>query len=77
VLVAVIVWGLTAWGFFPAQQTRLIGITGLKSAPVILSLHASFMYLGFSIGAALGSFILTQESVADLFWVGGLCVIGS
>jgi predicted MFS family arabinose efflux permease len=77
VLVAVMVWGLTAWGFFPAQQTRLIGITGLKSAPVILSLNASIMYLGFSIGAALGSFILTQGSVADLGWVGGLCVIGS
>jgi predicted MFS family arabinose efflux permease len=35
------------------------------------------MYPGFSIGAALGSFILTQGSVADLGWVGELCVIGS
>jgi predicted MFS family arabinose efflux permease len=77
VLIAVIIWGLTAWGFFPAQQSRLIGITGLKGIPVILSLNASFMYLGFSIGAAVGSFVLTQGNVTDLGWVGGLWVLSS
>jgi predicted MFS family arabinose efflux permease len=35
------------------------------------------MYLGFSLGAALGSFVLTQASLADLGWVGGLCVLAS
>ncbi len=77
VLAALIVWGATAWGFFPAQQSRLIGIIGLKGAPVVLSLNASFMYLGFSVGAALGSLTLTAGSVADLGWVGGLCVLTS
>ena len=56
---------------------RLIGISGLRAAPVILSLNASFMYLGFSLGALLGSFTLTRGSVADLGWVGGLCVLAS
>lgn len=74
VLIAVMVWGFAGWGFFPAQQARLIGIIGLRGAPVILSLNASFMYLGFSLGAALGSFTLTKGSVADLGWVGALCV---
>ena len=77
VLTAVVIWGLTAWGFFPAQQSRLISITGLKGTPVILSLNASFMYLGFSFGAAVGSFVLTQGSVTDLGWVGGLWVVSS
>ncbi len=77
VLVAIVVWGFTAWGFFPAQQTRLIGIAGIKVAPVILSLNASFMYLGFSIGATLGAFTLTHGGVADLGWVGALCVLVS
>ncbi|MGH6941263.1 MFS transporter [Hypericibacter sp.] len=76
-LVAIVVWGITGWGFFPAQQARLIGITGVKGASIILSLNASFMYLGFSLGAALGSFVLTQASLADLGWVGGLCVLAS
>ena len=77
VLIAIGIWGLTGWGFFPAQQVRLIGISGLRAAPVILSLNASFMYLGFSLGAVLGSFTLTRGSVADLGWVGGLCVLAS
>ena len=77
VLAAVIASGATAWGFFPAQQSRLIGIIGLKGAPVVLSLNASFMYLGFSLGAALGSLTLTAGRVADLGWVGGLCVLAS
>jgi len=77
VLIAVGVWGFSGWGFFPAQQVRLIGISGLRAAPVILSLNASFMYLGFSLGALLGAFTLTQGSVADLGWVGGICVMGS
>jgi predicted MFS family arabinose efflux permease len=73
VLIAVAVWGLAGWGFFPAQQARLIGITGAKVAPVILSLNASFMYLGFSFGAVLGSLTLTHGSLSDLGWVGALC----
>jgi predicted MFS family arabinose efflux permease len=77
VLVAIIVWGVSAWSFFPAQQARLIGVAGPKLAPVILSLNASFMYLGFSLGAALGSFTLTRGSVADLGLVGALCVLAS
>jgi predicted MFS family arabinose efflux permease len=77
VLISVFIWGFTAWGFFPAQQTRLIGITGIKVAPIILSLNASFMYLGFSLGAALGSFTLTRGGVSDLGWVAALCVLGS
>lgn len=77
VLISMIFWAFNAWGFLPTQQSRLIGIAGLKTAPVILSLNASFMYLGFSMGAALGSFTLSRGSVADLGWVGALSVLAS
>ncbi len=70
VLCAIVVWGLTAWGFYPAQQARLIGIGGHKVAPVVLSLNMTFMYAGFSAGAALGSVVLAHGSVANLGWVG-------
>ncbi|WP_210254962.1 MFS transporter [Methylocapsa sp. S129] len=76
-LVAIVVWGLSAWAFFPAQQTRLIGIAGIKVAPVVLSLNASFMFLGFSLGAALGSVTLTYAAPSALGWVGSLCVLAS
>ncbi len=77
VLISVVIWGFTAWGFFPAQQARLIGIVGIKVAPIILSFNASFMYLGFSLGAALGSLTLTHGGVSELGWVAALCVCGS
>jgi predicted MFS family arabinose efflux permease len=77
VLIAVAIWGFTAWGFFPAQQARLISITGAKVAPVILSLNASFMYVGFSFGAVLGSLTLTRGSLSDLGWVGALCELAA
>jgi predicted MFS family arabinose efflux permease len=63
-------WGMSAWAFFPAQQTRLIEIVGVPSAPVALSLNASFMYLGFSLGAALGGFSLVHVGPRNLGFVG-------
>ena len=42
-LVAIAVWGVAGWGFFPSQQARLLEIGGLGVAPIALSLNASFM----------------------------------
>ncbi len=75
VFIAIIVWGVTAWGFFPVQQSHLIGVAGVKVASIVLSLNASFMYFGFSLGAALGSFTLIRSSVVGIGWVGALCEI--
>jgi predicted MFS family arabinose efflux permease len=77
VVAAIIVWGVAGWGFFPAQQARLIAIAGLKVAPIALSLNASSMYLGFSLGAALGSITLIYASVTSLGWVAALCQVAA
>jgi predicted MFS family arabinose efflux permease len=77
IMIGVVVWGVAAWGFFPAQQARLIGKAGLKNAPIVLSLNASFQYFGFSLGAMLGALTLANGGVAHLGWVGGLCVLGA
>jgi DHA1 family purine base/nucleoside efflux pump-like MFS transporter len=58
IVLAIAVWGVSAWAFFPAQQARLISIAGVKVAPVARSLNASFQFLGFSAGGALGSLTL-------------------
>ncbi|BAI75594.1 putative major facilitator superfamily MFS-1 (plasmid) [Azospirillum sp. B510] len=70
----IIAWGFGAWAFYPGQQARLIGITGPQHAPIILSVNASFHYFGFSVGAALGSLVLSLASVRELGWIGALCV---
>ena len=41
--------------------------------PVALSLNASFMYLGFSTGAALGSVSLLHVGARDLGFIGAAC----
>ncbi len=73
VLAAMALWGMSSWAFFPAQQTRFIELVGVTSAPVALSLNASFMYLGFSLGAALGGFSLLHVGPRNLGFVGAVC----
>ena len=75
VLPLVALWGLSGWGFFPPQQARLIGVAGVANASVALSLNASFMYLGFSIGAFLGSLVVGLLSVAWIGLAGALCIL--
>jgi len=77
VLLAVVAWGVAHWGFYPAQQSSLISVAGLQATPVALSLNASFMYLGFSLGAFLGSLILVLASAADLGWAGAVCELAA
>jgi predicted MFS family arabinose efflux permease len=74
VVVAVIVWGIAHWSFYPAQQVRLIGLAGTRAAPIATALNASFMYLGFSLGAATGSLtlMLGHGVVGNLGWVAAL-----
>jgi predicted MFS family arabinose efflux permease len=74
ILLAIVLWGVSAWSFWPAQQERLISIAGMKVAPIALSLNASFQFLGFSSGAVLGSLTLTNASPLALGWVGAICV---
>jgi predicted MFS family arabinose efflux permease len=77
ILLAIALWGVSAWSFFPAQQMRLISIAGVKVAPVALSLNASFQFLGFSAGAALGSLTLAKASPLALGWVGSVPAVCS
>jgi predicted MFS family arabinose efflux permease len=69
IVVAVLVWGVAGWSFYPPQQARLVEVAGLKATPIALSLNASFMYLGFSIGAATGSLVIHASGPASLGWV--------
>jgi predicted MFS family arabinose efflux permease len=64
---------MSSWAFFPAQQARFIELVGVPSAPVALSLNASFMYFGFSFGAALGGFSLLHIGARNLGFVGAMC----
>jgi predicted MFS family arabinose efflux permease len=73
VLLSLAAWGLTVWGFFPAQQARLIALVAGEAAPLVLSLNASAMYLGFAAGSALGGAVLSRGSTAGVALAAALC----
>ena len=50
---AMVVWGVSAWSFSPAQQHRLIGLSG-KASGIVVPLNPSAIYLGSALGAAIG-----------------------
>jgi predicted MFS family arabinose efflux permease len=77
VLIGVVAWGVSHWAFYPAQQAVLINLAGLRGTPIALSLNASFMYLGFSLGAALGSLVLSFTSVINLGWTAAACEVAA
>lgn len=70
-LPAIVVWGLTTFGFYPAQQNMLVNRGGVALAPVVLSLSASFQYVGFSLGAMVGGWTVAHVSAGAVGWVGG------
>jgi len=62
-LLAVAAWGFSVWSFFPAQMARLIAASSAAQASVSLSLNTSTMYLGFSIGSAIGAGIVSGGNI--------------
>lgn len=77
VMLAIAAWGVAHWAFYPAQQATLVSKAGVAAAPIALSLNASFMYLGFSLGAALGSITIQYSSLANLGFVSALAAAGA
>src|ERR1700730_12445158 len=75
VFCSIIVWALAACSFFPLQQARLIETTEHTVTPIVLSLNAPFMFVGFYARAALGSLTVGRSSVAHLGLVGATCEV--
>ncbi|MES2937534.1 MAG: MFS transporter [Pseudomonadota bacterium] len=65
----VAVWGFAGWAFAPAQQIALMRLAP-QAPPIVLSLNASAMYLGISLGAFMGSLAVAHASVRAVPWVG-------
>jgi len=71
-LLAVAGWGFSVWSFFPAQMARLIVAGGQSHASVALSLNTSTMYLGFSIGSAIGAGII---AIGNVWMIGAAAAV--
>jgi len=75
-LAAVALYGIASYAFNPAQQHRLIWLSG-PSAAIVLSLNASAIYLGSALGAFLGGLVLKYGSGALLGYFGGACALAA
>ncbi len=65
-------WGFSVWSFFPAQMARLIAAGSPAQASVALALNTSTMYLGFSVGSAMGAGII---AVGVLWAIGAVAAV--
>ncbi|GGD97517.1 MFS transporter [Paenibacillus nasutitermitis] len=73
-ITAMALWGFSGYAFNPAQQHRLIDLSGSMSG-VVLSLHNSFIYLGSALGALFGGLGLKYGSVNNLGFFSGAAVL--
>ncbi|WP_225724785.1 MULTISPECIES: MFS transporter [unclassified Nocardia] len=64
-------WGIFGWSFAPIQQHRLIDLAP-SATGIVLSLNASAVYLGISLGSLAGSFALNRIGPAGVAWTGTL-----
>ncbi|GAA5106008.1 MFS transporter [Nocardia iowensis] len=69
--VALAVWGIFGWSFSPAQQHRLVELAP-NAAGIVLSLNASAIYAGISLGSLLGSLALEHAGAAGVGWTATL-----
>jgi predicted MFS family arabinose efflux permease len=66
--VLVMCWGASSWAQTPAQQHRLIS-SAPQEASLVIALNSSAIYLGISLGTAIGSYTI-QASVTQTLWYG-------
>ncbi|MGH7002597.1 MAG: MFS transporter, partial [Alphaproteobacteria bacterium] len=64
-----VIWGVIAWMFAPAQASRVLVIAP-ESAPLALSLNYSALYLGVAIGSMIGGLVISHMGLEHLGWVG-------
>jgi predicted MFS family arabinose efflux permease len=73
-IIALIVWGLCAWGFVIPQQHRLIGLAP-QHASILLSLYAMAVYGGTSVSGAVGALAATFVGYHNLPLIGAALVL--
>ena len=78
--VSCFIWGLGTFSSNSMQQSRLVGIAPTLAAATV-ALNTSAVYLGQSVGAATGGFVIKNGISADVVWMAlvflGLAVVTS
>ncbi|MEC9346997.1 MAG: MFS transporter [Pseudomonadota bacterium] len=67
-------WGMAGFSFSAPNQSRLVALAPHLRG-VLLSLHASALYAGQAVGAAVGAFVLQTGTMDDLGWAAGIAAL--
>jgi MFS transporter, DHA1 family, inner membrane transport protein len=71
---ALLPWGVVSWSFPPAQASRILAIAP-ESAPLVLSLNGSALYLGVALGSFVGGIVLRYGTAMDIGWIAALFLL--
>ncbi|WP_276357639.1 MFS transporter [Cohnella caldifontis] len=69
-IAALALYGFSGYMFNPAQQHRLIGLSG-PSSGIVLSLQASVIYVGSALGASAGGAVVRFADVGGIGYFAG------
>ncbi|MFD1956830.1 MFS transporter [Paenibacillus thailandensis] len=71
---AMALYGFSGYMFNPAQQHRLIGLSG-PSSGIVLSLQASVVYVGSALGASAGGAVVRFAAVGQIGYFAGAMTV--
>jgi MFS transporter, DHA1 family, inner membrane transport protein len=69
IVLVLFIWGVAGFGMMPPQQSRLAAAAP-TSAPLLLSLNTSMLYLGTALGAIVGGLAGPVLGFGKLAWAG-------
>ncbi len=75
-LALLMLWAVAGWAVNPAQQARLVAADP-EVAQISLSLHASGIYAGSTLGTFLGSVVMAFGRPDLLGWTGAACELAA
>ncbi|MFI0374402.1 MFS transporter [Actinomadura sp. 1N219] len=75
VVLPLVVWSAAAWAVPPPVQARALAFAGSQAGPQALALVSSAVYLGASLGAGLGGWLLGTFGTGTLPVAAGTCAI--
>jgi predicted MFS family arabinose efflux permease len=70
----VVLWGFIGWSFAPAQQLAFVR-RAPNAVSVVLSLNASALYLGISLGASIGAMAVAAGALRSIGAIGAVCLL--
>lgn len=72
-----LVWSAAAWAVPPPVQARVLALAGEETGPQALALSSSAVYVGASLGAGLGGWLLGTLGAGSLPLAAAACALGA